>query len=105
MNHGTGSVQKVPEKYMPIVCRMPCQPSEYHLHYGGQMASMQNAMLQHYMKDNQERRLEFCEWATNKYDRDTNFSSGILFTEEANFYINGEVKCQNLHYWSDTNPH
>jgi len=90
---------------MPIVCRMPCQPREYHLHYRGQMASMQNAMLQHYMEDNQDRRLEFCEWATNKYDRDKNFSSGILFTEEANFYINGRVKRQNLRYWNDTNPH
>ena len=29
----------------------------------------------------------------------------ILFTDEANFYINGEVNRQNLRYWSDTNPY
>jgi len=41
----------------------------------------------------------------NKYDRDTNFSSVILFTEEANLYVNGEVNRQNLCYWSDANLH
>jgi len=47
--------KKSQKKYMPIVRRMPCQPSEYRLHYGGQMASMQNAMLQHYREDNLDR--------------------------------------------------
>jgi hypothetical protein len=28
-----------------------------------------------------------------------------LFTEEANFYVNGEVNRQNVRYWSDANPH
>jgi hypothetical protein len=69
------------------------------------MTSIQNAMLQHYREDNLGRRLEFCDWATNKYGRDTDFSSGVLFTEEANFYVNGEVNRQNLCYWSDANPH
>jgi hypothetical protein len=35
-------------------------------------------MYQHYREDNLDWQLEFCEWATNKYDSDINFSSGIL---------------------------
>jgi hypothetical protein len=38
-------------------------------------------------------------------DGDTNIPSGILFTDEANFYFNAEVNLQNLRYWSDSNPH
>jgi len=60
-------------------------------------------MLQHYREDNLDRKLEFCEWAPNKCDRDINFTSGILFTDKANFYVNGEVDHQNLCYWSDAN--
>jgi hypothetical protein len=61
-------------------------------------------MLQHLSEDNPDRRMEFCEWAVNKLDGDANFSSGILFTYEANFYVN-EVNSQNVRYWSDTNLH
>jgi len=35
----------------------------------------------------------------------TQTSSGILFTDEANFYVNGEVNRQNLRYWSNASPH
>ena len=28
-----------------------------------------------------------------------------MFTDEANFYVNGEVNRQNLRYWSNANPH
>jgi hypothetical protein len=62
-------------------------------------------LLQHFSEDDRDRRMEFCEWVVNKLDGDTNFPSGILFTDEPNFYINGEVNLQNLHYWSDSNPH
>jgi hypothetical protein len=48
-------------------------------------------MLQHLSEEDPDRRMEFCEWAVNKLDGGANFSSGILFTDEANFYVNGEV--------------
>jgi hypothetical protein len=60
-------------------------------------------MLQHLSEGNPDRPMEFSEWAVNKLDGGTNFSSGILFTDEANFYVNGEVDHQNLRYWSDIN--
>jgi hypothetical protein len=28
-----------------------------------------------------------------------------LFSDEANFYVHGEVNRQNMRYWSDSNPH
>jgi len=62
-------------------------------------------MLQHLSEDDPDRRMEFCEWAIDQMDRDPTFSAGILFTDEANFYMNGEVNRQNLRYWSDVNPH
>lgn len=34
----------------------------------------------------------------------TNFTAKILFTDEANFYVNGEVNHQNLPYCSDSDP-
>ena len=61
-------------------------------------------MAQHLSEDDQDRRLQFCEWALTKVNEDKNFSTKILFTDEANFYVNGEANRQNLCYWSDENP-
>lgn len=33
------------------------------------------------------------------------FLSKVMFFDEANFYVNGEVNKQNVHYWSKENPH
>ena len=44
-------------------------------------------MFHHLSEDDPDRRLEFCEWARNKLDGDANFTAGILFTDEANYYI------------------
>lgn len=49
--------------------------------------------------------MELCEWVLKKLVSDANFQSAILFTDEANFYVNREVNHQNLHYWSDSIPH
>jgi hypothetical protein len=62
-------------------------------------------LLQHLSEDNLDGGMGFCEWVVNKQVGDTNFQSGVLFTDEANFYVNEEVNHQNLHYWSDSNSH
>jgi len=41
----------------------------------------------------------------SKQDEDSEFLSTVMFTDEANFYVNGEVNRQNLRYWSDSNPY
>ena len=48
--------------------------------------------------------MEFCECALTKVNEDPSFSTKILFTDEANFYVNGEVNRQNLRYCSNENP-
>jgi hypothetical protein len=58
-------------------------------------------MLQYLSEDDPDRRMEFCRWPVNKLEGDANFSSGTLFTDEANFYVHGEANRQN--YLSDTN--
>lgn len=61
-------------------------------------------MVQHLSEDDPDRRVQFCDWAVDKMDNDPQFSAGILFSDEANFYCNGEVNRQNMRYWSDANP-
>jgi hypothetical protein len=46
-------------------------------------------LLQHLSEDDPETRMKFCEWVVNKLDGNANFPSGILFTNEAKFYVNG----------------
>ncbi|KAG2459496.1 RPGF4 factor, partial [Polypterus senegalus] len=62
-------------------------------------------LLQHLNEDDPDRRTEFAEWAKQKLEQDPQFTQKILFSDEANFYLNGEVNKQNHRYWSDTNPH
>uniref|UniRef100_A0AAZ1X2A6 DUF4817 domain-containing protein n=1 Tax=Oreochromis aureus TaxID=47969 RepID=A0AAZ1X2A6_OREAU len=62
-------------------------------------------LLQHLNEDDPDRRTEFAEWAKQKLEQDPQFTQKILFSDEANFYMNGEVNKQNHRYWSDTNPH
>ena len=48
--------------------------------------------------DDTDRRLEFCEWVCNRID------SSILFSDEAIFYLNGQVNRHDMRYWSELNP-
>uniref|UniRef100_A0AAZ1XEX3 Ig-like domain-containing protein n=1 Tax=Oreochromis aureus TaxID=47969 RepID=A0AAZ1XEX3_OREAU len=48
-------------------------------------------LLQHLNEDDPDRRTEFAEWAKQKLEQDPQFTQKILFSDEANFYVNGEV--------------
>lgn len=56
-------------------------------------------------EDDLDRRVEFCTRALDQYQRDPSFAQGILFSDEANSYVRGEVNRQNHRYWSDRNSH
>ncbi|XP_073493604.1 uncharacterized protein [Phyllobates terribilis] len=60
-------------------------------------------LLQHLNEDDPDRPNEFAEWAKQKLEQDPQFTQNIMFSDEVNFFVNGEVKKQNHHYWSDTN--
>uniref|UniRef100_A0A669B5E7 DUF4817 domain-containing protein n=1 Tax=Oreochromis niloticus TaxID=8128 RepID=A0A669B5E7_ORENI len=62
-------------------------------------------LLQHLNEDDPDRRTEFAQKTKQKLEQDPQFTQKILFSDEANFYVNGEVNKQNHRYWSDTNPH
>lgn len=62
-------------------------------------------LMQKLSEDDPDRRLEFCSWAMTMCEENDNFPYEILFTDEANFYVSGEVNKQNTRYWSPNNPY
>ena len=46
-----------------------------------------------------------CDWFLRQLEEDAEFLSSVMFSDQANFYVKGEVNRQNVRYWSDTNPH
>ncbi|GFX67204.1 putative DD41D transposase [Trichonephila clavipes] len=56
-----------------------------------------------HQNDHQAKR-RFVEWAQNEIAVDPDFHKRILFSDEANFWLNGYVNKQNCHIWSEANP-
>lgn len=52
-----------------------------------------------------DHRVEFCENMQERCNNDPTFSSNIVFSDEATFYLNGSVHRHNCRYWSRNNPH
>ncbi|GFY35967.1 putative DD41D transposase [Trichonephila clavipes] len=57
-----------------------------------------------HQNDHQARR-RFVEWAQNEIAVVPDFHKRILFSDEANFWLNGYVNQQNCRIWSEANPH
>jgi len=56
-------------------------------------------------EDDPDRRSQYCEWAMEKCNREEDFLQRVCFSDEATFYLNGEVNRHNCRYWSKENPH
>ena len=54
--------------------------------------------------DDPDRREEFCQWFIDTCDENENFQDLILWTDEAQFKLNGEVNKHNCVYYSTHNP-
>ena len=52
-----------------------------------------------------DRRTEFCETMLEKFNSDRNFVDHILWTDEAEFKLNGTVYKHNCSYWAYENLH
>lgn len=50
-------------------------------------------------------RMEYANWLLQQQQRNVNFISCILFTDEAGFTKNGIINSHNLHVWAYENPH
>lgn len=53
----------------------------------------------------EDRRIEFCEWAQQQCNANAVFLNNLCMSDESQFRLTGEVNTQNCKYWSDTNPH
>ena len=49
-------------------------------------------------------RLDFCEEMLQLIDNDQEVVNHLLFTDEANFHLSGEVNRHNCRYWASDNP-
>ncbi|KAG8296970.1 hypothetical protein J6590_045812 [Homalodisca vitripennis] len=56
-------------------------------------------------EDDYDRRVEFCELVMRKCDDNRDFLTNILFSDEATFFLNGNVNRHNCRYWASENPH
>jgi hypothetical protein len=60
--------------------------------------------LQHRLtEDVPDRRVQFAEWASERCRDDPMFPQRVPFSNEALFFVHGDVNKQNHRYWSDTN--
>ncbi|BFZ10256.1 hypothetical protein BsWGS_13295 [Bradybaena similaris] len=57
-------------------------------------------------EDDPDRRLQMATWFKDLLIQNPNFvNHDVLFSDEANFFVNGEVNKQNCHYYSRENLH
>lgn len=57
------------------------------------------------IEDDPDRRMKLCEWALRKFRKEPNISDKRLFTNEENFYVNGEVNVKTYNIGVTDNPH
>ncbi|KAG8243615.1 Gamma-tubulin complex component 2 [Homalodisca vitripennis] len=71
------------------------------------LASAMNSFISDYTlsEDDYDRRVEFCELVMRKCDDNRDFLTNILFSDEATFFLNGNVNRHNCRYWASENPH
>jgi len=61
-------------------------------------------MTQQLLPTDHATRLEFCERVLEEMENGQFPLNQILFTDEAHFYLHGDVNNQNMRYWSEENP-
>ena len=61
-------------------------------------------VLQKLNEDDPDRRMEFCQRMMDRANENEYFIRSICFSDEATFFINGEVNRHNMRYWSQENP-
>lgn len=50
-------------------------------------------------------RIQFCTWLLEKVNQTHDFTTSILFSDEAGFRRDGPINLHNLHIYADENPH
>jgi len=55
--------------------------------------------------DDPNRQMQFCEWFQQMVNEDEEFVMKIVWSDEAQFKLNGTVNCHNCVYWAPENLH
>jgi len=61
--------------------------------------------VQELSEDDFDRRIEFCEQMTELIIREPEILDNLIFSDEATFFLSGNVHKQNCRFWADHNPH
>lgn len=61
-------------------------------------------LLHQMNEDDPDRRLEYCEWFQHMGREDVEFAGKFVWTDEAQFKLNGIVNRHNCVYWAPENP-
>jgi len=56
-------------------------------------------------EDDPERRVQYCEWFQNMIRENEEFVGKMVWSDEAQFKLNGTGNQQNCVYWAPENPH
>jgi len=56
-------------------------------------------------EDNPDQRVQYCEWFQNMVREDEEFMRKMVWSDEAQFKLNGTVNQHNCVYWAPENPH
>ncbi|UYV72667.1 hypothetical protein LAZ67_10000255 [Cordylochernes scorpioides] len=62
-------------------------------------------LVQQLNDDDPDRMLQFCEWIQEMVIREPGFMGSIIWSDEAQFKLNGTVNRHNCVYWCEENPH
>nr|CAI5846584.1 unnamed protein product [Callosobruchus analis] len=62
-------------------------------------------LVQQLDDDDPDRRLQFCEWIQEMVIREPGFMGSIIWSDEAQFKLNGTVNRHTCVYWCEENPH
>lgn len=97
--HPTTSVREIEnecgvnrETARRILKKHEFKPYKYHCH-------------QHLYENDNERRVNYCNWLIDNHLADINFHTNILFSDETRFTNNGMFNRNNTRYWARENPH
>ncbi|CAI6343896.1 unnamed protein product [Macrosiphum euphorbiae] len=62
-------------------------------------------LLQALLPDDKQKRIDFCNFISEKQEENESFVSRIVFSDEATFHLSGKVNRHNVRIWALEQPH
>lgn len=83
---------------------MPLSSTHKIMHLHLKLKKYHMKHLQALTENDYVQRLAFCEWFLDMCDNNDNFLDNILWSDEAHFYLNGQLSTRNCVFWETSNP-